>query len=85
MISSNSRHFPNVWRDIRVVGNFLNLDRFTDRVSPIEQPLLFALFSSNMPLSLYLVPGDIAVFSVKSTFLPYPMIAPEFFLGSSLE
>jgi hypothetical protein len=51
----------------------------------MEHPLLFALFYSNMPFNLYLVPGDNAVFMVKSTFLPYPIIAPEFFLGSSLE
>ena len=52
---------------------------YTDLSTPIEYPLPLSSFSSKWFFIKYFeLPGESAVFFVKSYFLPEPILAPEF-------
>lgn len=81
-IPGDSRIPQSLCIDVRIKHKFLRDKPSTSLLVPIVIPLAFSLLTSKIVLSSYLeLDGELARSMVKSYFLPYPMPAPESFLG----
>lgn len=65
------------------MGYFLTIKEGTLRSKVSVKPFFVSLLWSNVEFTLYFIPGEMDLVSVKSNFLPYPILAPDFLVVPS--